>query len=703
MALNKVLSWLIFGGLLLLTVTPLIVSTSLFFPFITGKGFFFRIVTEIILALWIILALRDPNYRPRRSWLLAAMSVFLLILALATAWGANPYRSFWSNFERMEGLIGYLHLFVYFLILISILRLEKLWKIFAHTLLGINAVIAVFSILQLAGYLKINQGGVRVDATFGNATYLAVYGIFHLFLILFCLVRFWQLKCWGRGVWWRGLAVGYVLLGLLDLAILYKTATRGAILGLGLGLVIFAVLIIWREKNNQIIKRVAWGTLGLAILITAGFFTVRNSAWVKQSPTLSRFASISTTDRTTQARFLIWNMSWQGFKERPLLGWGPENYILVFNKYYDPAMYNQEPWFDRSHNVVFDWLISAGALGLLSYLSLFAMALYLLWWQKNNLSVPERSLITGLLVAYFFHNLFVFDNLVSYLLFFALLGYIHFKSTEENPVPSVISQPKNQWPLAPIVVIVGALFLPTFYWLNVKPWLANRTLIEALSLQNYPKDEFARFKKVFAYQTFASTEASEQMINFALGAAQNQSLPTEDRTAIASLARDQILETIKREPENARYPFFAGSFFSRLGWLEEARENLETARRLSPRKQTIIFELGGLNINQKKYDNALALFRAAYELDKSFSEAKKLYALGAIYDDQLPLATDLLSAAAKDDPSFLLDERLVQAYGSINKPDALVAVWQKAIIADPKFEKTVMDFIADLKKKGVIQ
>src|SRR3989344_1941396 len=248
MALNKVLSWLIFGGLLLLTVTPLIVSTSLFFPFITGKGFFFRIVTEIILALWIILALRDPNYRPRRSWLLAAMSVFLLILALATAWGANHYRSFWSNFERMEGLIGYLHLFVYFLILISILRLEKLWKIFAHTLLGINAVIAVFSILQLAGYLKINQGGVRVDATFGNATYLAVYGIFHLFLILFCLVRFWQLKCWGRGVWWRGLAVGYVLLGLLDLAILYKTATRGAILGLGLGLVIFAVLIIWREK-----------------------------------------------------------------------------------------------------------------------------------------------------------------------------------------------------------------------------------------------------------------------------------------------------------------------------------------------------------------------------------------------------------------------------------------------------------------------
>src|SRR3989344_3229408 len=131
MVLNKVLHWLVLGGLLLLALTPLLVSTSMFFPFITGKGFFFRAVTEIILALWIILALRDPNYRPRRSWILLTMSAWLLVTALATAWGANPYRSFWSNFERMEGLISYLHLFAYFLVLISILRRAKTWKIFA--------------------------------------------------------------------------------------------------------------------------------------------------------------------------------------------------------------------------------------------------------------------------------------------------------------------------------------------------------------------------------------------------------------------------------------------------------------------------------------------------------------------------------------------------------------------------------------------
>ena len=29
-------------------------------------------------------------------------------------------------------------------------------------------------------------------------------------------------------------------------------------------------------------------------------------------------------------------------------------------------MWGQEPWFDRSHNIFFDWLINAGLLGLLA-------------------------------------------------------------------------------------------------------------------------------------------------------------------------------------------------------------------------------------------------------------------------------------------------------------------------------------------------
>ena len=89
-----------------------------------------------------------------------------------------------------------------------------------------------------------------------------------------------------------------------------------------------------------------------------------------------------------------------------LLKFSVTDFNYVFNKHYNPLMYGQEPWFDRTHNVVLDWMINAGFLGLVSYLGLFATAIYMLWFRKNNISSLERSLLTGLLAAYFFHNLF---------------------------------------------------------------------------------------------------------------------------------------------------------------------------------------------------------------------------------------------------------------------------------------------------------
>ena len=105
----------------------------------------------------------------------------------------------------------------------------------------------------------------------------------------------------------------------------------------------------------------------------------------------------------------------------------------MFAKYNDARMYAQEPWFDRSHNVFMDWLIAAGALGLVAYLALYFSAIWTMWcskYSKNHKNSRnefiEKALLTGLLVAYFIHNIFVFDNLISYILFFIVLAYIHF-------------------------------------------------------------------------------------------------------------------------------------------------------------------------------------------------------------------------------------------------------------------------------------
>ena len=82
----NILAGIIKWGLLILPVTALIVSGEfvgnlrgdlgnfaaailmpgvgdMFFPFITGKNFFFRIVVEVLFALWIFAASFDKKYK----------------------------------------------------------------------------------------------------------------------------------------------------------------------------------------------------------------------------------------------------------------------------------------------------------------------------------------------------------------------------------------------------------------------------------------------------------------------------------------------------------------------------------------------------------------------------------------------------------------------------------------------------------------
>jgi O-antigen ligase len=121
-------------------------------------------------------------------------------------------------------------------------------------------------------------------------------------------------------------------------------------------------------------SRVAWragvGIVAL-IVVAGGLWLARDTAFVRSIEPLARLTSITYSEGTIMSRFMNISMAWEGFKERPILGWGQENYAAVFDKNYNPAMYAQEPWFDRTHNVILDWLIAGGILGLLAYLSLY--------------------------------------------------------------------------------------------------------------------------------------------------------------------------------------------------------------------------------------------------------------------------------------------------------------------------------------------
>src|SRR3989344_8477318 len=148
MILEQTLRWTVIGALFLLTLIPFFIAQSLFFPFITGKNFAFRILIDIMAGGWLTLALVYPQYRPRRSWILGAFAIFVIIIALADAFGTYPFKSFWSNYERMDGWVTLAHLFMLVVVASSMLNTEKLWKTFWQTELVMSLLIAAYSFLQ---------------------------------------------------------------------------------------------------------------------------------------------------------------------------------------------------------------------------------------------------------------------------------------------------------------------------------------------------------------------------------------------------------------------------------------------------------------------------------------------------------------------------------------------------------------------------
>jgi O-antigen ligase len=195
---------------------------------------------------------------------------------------------------------------------------------------------------------------------------------------------------------------------------MYFTGTRGSLLGFIGGIIVVAIILAIKEREHKAVRNTAIGLLAVVVLLVALLASVRGTEFAKNRPLIDRFSAIATLDLKSYAqtagfaRFTLWNMAWQGVKEKPFLGWGQDNFPYVFAKYYDPKMYSQEQWFDRTHNVFFDWLIAGGFLGLLSYLAIFVVAIVMLW-KRKEFALWEKAVFTGLITAYFIHNFLYFD------------------------------------------------------------------------------------------------------------------------------------------------------------------------------------------------------------------------------------------------------------------------------------------------------
>lgn len=739
--LENALRYFIIGGLFALPFIIFIVADgvrfpyNLFFPFITGKNLTFRLIVELITGAWLALALVRAEYRPRRSWLLLAFTVFLVVMAIADAQGANPFKSFWSNYERMDGWVTLAHLYALFLVATSVLSTEGLWKRFFHVSIITSVLASLYGFLQIAGVAALGQASgvglsARVDGTFGNSIYLAVYLLFNIFIaahLLFeegeeywsgfgkiigaCVMAIWTgivLSLLGNDsagtiiatILEQGIAVGlaawfiflrkkYLLYGVivLDTFILFCTGTRGTMLGLAGGALLTLFILALAQKSKRI-RTIAAGALALVVVLGGLIWLARGTALVHDVGFLDRLASISFTDSTIKSRFLNMHIALQGVKERPIFGWGQENYAIVFDKYYDPDMYGQEPWFDRVHDVVFDWLIAGGIVGFLAYMSLFAAALYGLWRATRaslgNRRIPvfEVSLFTGLMAAYFFHNLTVFDNITSYLMFIFILAYIAWRTSEAEETPHLLAGIELEDALLPFTGAIALIAACVVVWfVNVTPLHQNIALLYAIGVPGGPQTSLDYFKQALSYDSYGEQEVREQLAQVTAQLAAKSDVSNDLKQEYFNLAVTEMQKQEKVSPLDARFPLFEGIVYDSFGDYKDAITALGHAHDLSPKKQTILYQLGMTADAIGNTDQALQYFKEAYDAEPSVPDSQIMYAAELLHAKQDQAAAAIIQQLEETDSAT--DVRLAQALASRGEYDQIANIWEAHIAKSP--------------------
>lgn len=767
LSLIPFLAWFVSDGRFLELSTDF-GSSGLFFPFITGKNFGFRLLVEIAFVAWAFLAIRFPEYRPKVSKLLIAYSTFIVILFIADIFGVNPERSLLSNFERMEGFVTHLHLYIYFVMFTSVVRTATDWDKILKIFLSSNVVVLLWGYFQLLGSssfivakiapafakvfsstFPIHMSGDRLDSTIGNSAYFAIYTALFAFIAGLLYVRE-EKKSWKRF---------YLVMIALNLIALFYTGTRGTQLGIGVGvLTMLGAFIFSYAKHKKIVTFVSvlpiiaivsalikpalltylfQGATLYAIIVAvaavyvarvdhdkekklASYFLVfiaicaltftlaKDSAFVKSSPSLSRLASISYADGTTLSRFTIWKMSYEGWKERPILGYGQDNFGYIFARHFDPVMYGQEPWFDRSHNVFFDWLVAAGILGLLSYLSLFAIALYLIFKVKGDLSLKEQVLLLGALVTYFVHNTLVFDNLTSYILFFMLLAFISRRTEGTYQKIEHKNMSEYQAILEPVVVVLA---LVMFWFAVYKPYTTNTLLIKAIdvgrlsakmALPDVLSTQVSTFQQALALNSFGSQEVREQMLSFVsrlvtynpnLGSPEAQAKYNQALQGLIAEADRVVAESPAKDKEDVRQLSIYGAYFNAKQDFKTGELYLTKAHTLSPKKQLIAFDLISAYLGQKKYEEAYKVALETYLYRPQVTNAAIILAATSAYSGKEEQVAKILNDNGQ---KFPLSIEIINAYLNIGNTQRAIDLLNQYKAQNPKDADQVDAFIKQI-------
>ena len=571
-------------GLALLLVAPLIVTFDALSPFIVGKSLYSRVLIEVMAVLWVILMIRNPTFRPPRSWILLAFAAYAVVALLSAVWGVSFTRSIWSTYQRMMGVWDLWHWLLIVVVAVSVIRSARVWRLLLNWQLGIALILSLFALAQVYGAPLVNVfAKCRVEATLGNPSFLAAFTVLTVPIAIGFLVRSYlpsnesqQVENIGGGVQGHHISrVFWVITAALALWVLFQTGTRDALLGMVAGALAMPLgLALW--GNRDALKPVMLASGGI-LLAVAGLFTFDQTIGFPVAPSCegqiasNRLVRTSLGEESIAVRLMSVKAGVRGFLDRPLLGWGPENFASAFDRHVEAPVFRFGSFVqDQAHNKIIEELTTKGILGIFSYLLLWSA---LVWALVRRRRPPGDEILAyavlGAMAGYFVQNLFLFDTPATILQWVLLVAWIASQSRareaeqEQGSLFSALASAtlfRNvagiaktalapSWSRGVIAVSVVVLLGLSLYFMNYRPYIAAQSLGESFDPRRPMSERLISAQ--YGFDSFPSL-ANWPRRMFILQIAQQWPLMTPGERADAlELVIREVGKGLKQEPQNA--------------------------------------------------------------------------------------------------------------------------------------------------------
>jgi len=695
---NNSFNWIYKLGFFIILALPILVIPPYFEPPDWGKTIVFRSIMAILLFLFIFQFLFKKNEislislkNNKIAWALGALFIIFL---LATIFSVDPNFSLWGSPYRGGGFVNFAFYFAFAILAFFLFKKEdwkKIWlfSIFIGVLVSLLAVIQYYGLFNRI-FLAVPD---RPPSTMGNPILLAIYLLLLLFPTLLFAVK-------EKNKHWKTF---YIFAMALFLYAILITGSRAVYLGILIGALYFFLFYFKKIKYIKI-------AIAIFMILLAGvvFYINIASQYPKFLQENKLFQSIAPrllmVNLTEDPRFAAWQIELNIMKSKPLLGYGPENFAVGFDKYYDssiPYLDRDVGWYDKAHNIILQIGSEAGILGIIAYLALFAV----LFWELNKIKNSdshkydiEAHVIQAVLIGYLVANFFSFDSFSTYLISFLLIGYsLHLieQNSIQNKAQTKTENKKNIWKPAFIFALFCLLII--FIWqYNILPLQINAKINKATDLANQKQCDqaFSLMDKVLPKHTFLDSYIRMKYVESVKTCA---GFYPEKNLAYMKKALELMNEAVKVQPLYTRYWIYMGEYTTALAsqennpdiknnLLKQASDYFDKALQLSPKHQEILIGRLKTKLASGDYKNVQDYSEKCVALYPSLSSCYWYLALSQLYlKDTANADKNMQIAVSKgyDRGSQTSLNELSDVYNFLSDYQGLALVYEKLIAMNP--------------------